>query len=128
MSYKTIQDAVDFYIEYIDRISKSMAVPPKLEVLSYSQGNLPTGDCWLRVVERKNFKTNNVFAIRYSISNVAKGTLGPVTLEEYMTLSGELDTALDEYRRKNFKRISRQQRHVDDDTKYRNTRQTRHKV
>lgn len=128
MSYETIQAAVDYYIGYLENVSAKLAVPPKLEVLSYSDSNMPTGDCWLRVAERTSFKTNNVFAIRYSISNVAEGTLGPITLAEFETLSDELETALSEYRRKNFKRISRQQRHADDNKKYKNPRQPRYKV
>lgn len=113
MSYATIQTAIDYYIGYIDKVSKSSIAPPKLEVLSYEKDKAPT-NCWLRVAERKNFKTNNVFAIRYSLSSKPEDTLGPITFEEYTTLNEELDTALVEYRRVNFKKISRQQRHADE--------------
>ena len=127
MSYETIQAATDFYIDFISEISAKMPVPPKLEVFHYNENELQ-GDLWLHVIERKNPKTNNVFAIRYFISNNAKDALGLVSFEEYSTLPDELDLALSEYRRKNFKRISRQQRHADDETKYKNPRQARSEV
>lgn len=119
MAYTTIQNAIDYYTGHLAELGNTSIVPPRLTIAP--PNNIDTnGDLWLGVSEQKIHNTDKVLAICFHLSSKAVNSLGPISFEEYSTLEQELEVALTEYRRIAFKRISRQQRHIDEKNK--NTR------
>lgn len=112
--YSTVDAACDYYLNVLANVNKFAATPPKLIVLN-SNNCIATKKYWLKVTERLNNKGDSVYAVIYALTTSPDDTLGEITFEEFSSLAEEIDMAVSEYRRKNFKRISRQQRHISDD-------------
>lgn len=114
MSYNTIDAACEYYLNVLANLNKFAVTPPRIMILDYNK-NSGNHKLWLRVTERPNTKGEGVYAVVYGITLNPNNSLGEITLEEYSSLADEIDMAVSEYRRKNFKRISRQQRHLSDE-------------
>ncbi len=114
MSNNTIDAASDYYLNVLTNLNKFAITPPKLIILDYNK-NKDAKTFWLKVTERMNNKGEGIYAVVFGLTTNPKNTLGEITLEEFATLADEIDLAVSEYRRKNFKRISRQQRHMSDE-------------
>lgn len=110
MAYDAIQNAVDFYLDILKDIDKTAIASPRIEITKYNWER-PIGTFWLHAITRKNFNNNSVFAVKFTLTRREEGSLGQITLEEYATLEDELETAIGSFRRENFKKISKKQRH-----------------
>ncbi len=117
MATETIVKAVDYYLDVLNSISTKAVIPPSVNITCYGQTSYPSGECFLRACARTHANSSRVYAVKYSLVTSAEGTLGPVTIEEYQTLSDEIEAAVSEYRLQNFRKISRQQRHAKDEDK-----------
>lgn len=114
MAYSTIQAAIDYYIDILKNPGEAAIVSPRIELMNPKW--LDTNkSIWLQIKPRRNLHNNSIFAVQFVITNKQVGSIGEITLDEFSELEDDLDTAVGEFRRKQFKKISRQQRHLEED-------------
>lgn len=117
ISMKTLSAAEEYYTDLMASLEGTRCtIAPALQ---FAMQIAPTylGMASLYVKEIRS-SSNALIYIRFILvpkkTNRADGKfLGDMTVQSFSSLEETLETALSEYRRKNFKKVSRRQRHME---------------
>lgn len=114
MAYNTVQEAIDYYIDILRNPGEFAIVSPRIEFIIPDRLNR-NQTIWLHIKQRKNLHNDSIFSVQFIVTNKEMNSVGEITLQEFSELEDDLDVAVGEFRRKYFKKISRQQRHLEED-------------
>lgn len=111
MSENPITLAVDHYIDILEKASAKSAIPP---VLLFARGQFPA-NAEVALYASEDYAQGKLIRIKFfcTMKEVPSARcFGKLRFQDYLGLEEEIDTAVGEYRRKAFKKISRKQRHA----------------